>query len=263
MIPRLPAALLVLLLSACAAPPPAEASWQLVWSDEFDRDGAPDPTKWDYEDGRIRNDELQFYTRNRAANARVEGGHLILEAHREAFAGATYTSASLHTKGKASWTHARVEVRARLPRGRGLWPAIWMLGDSWHEVGWPTCGEIDVMEFVGFEPGVVHANVHSGAFNHMRGNGRGTRIPLADASDAFHVYAVEWDRERMVFAIDGRTTFTVANDHTGVQSWPFDAPFFLLCNVAVGGSWGGQKGVDESVFPQRMVIDWVRVSERR
>lgn len=251
-----------LLFAACSTPPPADG-WQLVWSDEFERDGAPDPAKWDCEHGRVRNGEAQFYTAGRAANARVERGVLVLQAHREDWEGAAYTSASLHTKGKASWAHARIEVRAKLPRGRGLWPAIWMLGDNWHEVGWPACGEIDVMEFVGFEPDVVHHNVHTGGFNHNRGNGRGIRVPLPGASDGFHVYAVEWDRQRMAFTIDGATTFVVDNDHTGVQSWPFDAPFFLLLNVAVGGSWGGQKGIDESVFPQQMEVDWVRVSTKR
>lgn len=252
---------LLLFVSACSAPP--VAGWRLVWSDEFAVDGAPDPTKWDHEQGKVRNDEAQFYTHARPRNARVEDGMLVIEAHREDFDGSAYTSASLHTKGKASFTRARVEVRAKLPHGRGLWPAIWMLGDSWHEVGWPACGEIDVVEFVGHEPGVVHHNVHTADFNHMRGNGRGTRIPLADASDAFHVYAVEWDRERMTFSIDGAPTFTVSNDGGGIGAWPFDAPFFLLLNVAVGGSWGGQQGIDETVFPQRMTVDWVRVWERR
>lgn len=251
----------LLLITACSVPPVAD--WRLVWSDEFAVDGAPDPANWDHEHGKVRNDEAQFYTRARSRNARVEDGMLVIEAHREDFEGSAFTSASLHTKGKASFTHARVEVRAKLPRGRGLWPAIWMLGDSWHEVGWPACGEIDVMEFVGHEPDVVHANVHTADFNHVRGNGRGLRIPLAGASDSFHVYAVEWDRERMAFSIDGTPTFTVANDGGGIGAWPFDAPFFLLLNVAVGGSWGGQQGIDETVFPQRMTVDWVRVWERR
>ena len=251
-------ALLCPLLAACASAP-SPNGWRLAWSDEFVHDGAPDPANWDYEEGRIRNDELQHYTRDRADNARVENGQLVLEARREAFAGATFTSASLITKGRAAFSHARIEVSAKLPRGRGLWPAIWLLGTNMDAVGWPACGEIDVMEFVGFDPDVVHTNVHTAKYNHMRGNGRGTRIPLPAPSDAFHVYAVEWDGERMVFAIDGRPTFTVTNEHTGTEAWPFDAPFYLLLNVAIGGTWGGQQGVDENVFPQRMEIDWVRV----
>lgn len=259
---RLHYLVLAFLFASCATAPTEQPTWHLTWSDEFDHDGLPDPSHWDYEDGKIRNGEAQFYTRE-ARNARIENGHLILEAHRQDHDGSAYTAASLHTKGKASFSFSRVEVRAKLPHGRGVWPAIWMLGNDWPAAHWPACGEIDILEFVGFEPGVVHSNVHSDGYNHMRGNGRGTRIPLADASETFHTYAVEWDRERMVFSIDGGPTFAVDNDHTGAASWPFDGPFFLLLNFAVGGSWGGQKGIDESVFPQRFEIDWVRVYERR
>jgi beta-glucanase (GH16 family) len=244
-------------LAACSSAPPE----RLVFADEFTTEGPPDPTKWDHELGRIRNGELQHYTRE-LRNARVENGLLVVEAHRENVAGATFTAASVITKGKAAFTTARVEVRARLPRGRGVWPAIWLLGTNMDTVGWPRCGEIDVMEFVGFEPGVVHCNVHSHTYNHMHGNGRGTRLPLPSASDAFHVYGVQWDRQCMVFTLDGAPTFTVGNDGTGVDSWPFDQPFYLLLNFAVGGSWGGQQGVDETVFPQRLEIDWVRVWSR-
>lgn len=250
------------LLAACNAPPPADG-WQIVWQDEFAIDGAPDPTRWDYEYGKVRNGEAQFYTRQRQANARVEGGVLVLEARREDHEGSAFTSASLHTKGKATFRHARVEVRAKLPRGRGLWPAIWMLGAEWPDTRWPDCGEIDVMEFVGHQPAVVHHNVHTALRNHIRGNGLGTQVSLADASEAFHVYGVTWDAERLEFAIDGVVRYVVENDHQGPASWPFDAPFFLLLNVAVGGSWGGQQGIDETVFPQRMEIDWVRVAVAR
>lgn len=254
-------ALPALLLAACAGSP-APPGWRLVWSDEFATDGAPDPAKWTWEEGRVRNGELQHYTRDRRANARIVNGLLVIEAHREDFAGATFTSASVITQGRASFTHARIEVRAQLPRGRGTWPAIWLLGDNWPAVGWPACGEIDVMEFVGFDPAAVHHNVHTATHNHLRGNGRGVRVALADPSDGFHVYGVAWDRERMDFTLDGAVTFTVTNAHTDTDAWPFDAPFFLLLNLAVGGTWGGQRGVDESVFPQRLEIDWVRVWSR-
>lgn len=248
----------LVLLAACTTSPTDRPGWQLAWADEFDQDGAPDATRWDQEEGRIRNQELQHYTRGRLENARVEAGHLVLEARREDFAGATYTSASLISRGRKSFTHARIEVRARLPQARGIWPAIWLLGDGIDQVGWPKCGEIDVMEFVGHEPDTIHHNVHTEGFNHMRGNGRGTKVKLAQPHAAFHVYAVEWDAERMHFEIDGRTTFTLQNDHTGIASWPFDQPHYLILNVAVGGAWGGQQGVDAAAFPQRMEIDWVR-----
>lgn len=256
------------------------AEWKLVWSDEFDRDGLPDPAKWAGEEGFVRNHELQYYTTNRARNARVENGHLILEAHQERFPNAQYqtnapvrrwqqrreqadyTSASLTTRGKVSWTYGRIEARAKVPAGRGTWPAIWMLGANIATVGWPACGEIDILEYVGHEPGVVHANVHTRGFNHTRGNGRGAKLKLPDAAEAFHVYAVEWTPRRLEFFVDDRKYFTLENDGTGVDSWPFDAPHYLILNLAIGGDWGGQRGVDAAAFPQRLTIDYVRVYQR-
>lgn len=256
------------------------SDWQLVWSDEFDRDGLPDPAKWVPEEGFIRNRELQYYTVGRKENARVEGGYLIIEARKERFpnarfqAGAPpqrwqqsreyadYTSASLTTWGRAAWTYGRIEVRAKLPSGRGTWPAIWMLGTNRDRVGWPACGEIDILEYVGHAPGVVHANVHTRGFNHTRGNGRGARTHVPDAETAFHVYAVEWTPEKMDFFVNDRKFFTLKNDGTGEDSWPFDKPQYLILNLAIGGSWGGQKGVDDSIFPQRFIIDYARVYQR-
>jgi beta-glucanase (GH16 family) len=266
-----------LLVLACA---PHPADWELVWSDEFDRDGLPDPAKWVQEEGFIRNQELQYYTVGRLENARVENGHLIIEARKEPFpnprhqpdaperrwqqrrAQADYTSASLTTRGRAEWTYGRVEVRAKLPGGRGTWPAIWMLGSNIGEVGWPACGEIDIMEYVGHDPGVVHSYVHTRGYNHTRGNGRGARLKLPEAETAFHVYAVEWTPEHLKFFVDDMNYFTLKNDGTGVDSWPFDAPHYLILNLAIGGAWGGQQGIDDSIFPQRFLIDYVRVYRR-
>jgi beta-glucanase (GH16 family) len=254
--------------------------WQLVWSDEFERDGLPDPAKWSYEEGFVRNRELQYYTAGRPQNARVENGQLIIESRREQFPNpryradaperrwqerrehADYTSASLTTRGRADWTYGRIEVRAKLPSGRGTWPAIWMLGTNISEVGWPACGEIDIMEYVGHDPGVVHAYVHTRGYNHTRGNGRGTRIALPNAEKEFHVHALEWTPERLDFFVDDRKFYTLENDGTGVDSWPFDAPHYLILNLAIGGAWGGQQGIDDSIFPQRYSIDYVRVYQR-
>jgi beta-glucanase (GH16 family) len=246
--------------------------WRVVWSDEFEKEGAPDPGKWVYEEGYVRNNEAQFYTKDRRENARVEKGVLVIEARRERFplaglAGnqgrefAEYTSASLTTKGKRSWTYGKIEVRAKLPETRGTWPAIWMLGENMDEVGWPTCGEIDIMEFVGYEPGVVHANVHTRGFNHMKGNGRGNKTALPEASRKFHVYSVEWTPELMEFFVDGKKFFECPNDGKGVDSWPFDAPHYLILNLAIGGAWGGLKGIDAEGLPQRMEVDYVRTFE--
>jgi len=267
-----------LLLSCLLLATAAAADWTLVWSDEFDRDGLPDPSRWTYEEGFIRNRESQYYTRRRKENARVENGALVIESRKERFPNpawrpgsvdprhaefASYTSASLTTEGKASWRHARVEVRAKLPTGRGMWPAIWMLGVNRREVGWPRCGEIDIMENVGYEPDVIHANIHTQAYNHARKTGRGAKLTVPEPWRGFHVYAVEWDSRKMEFSADGRVYFTYENEGTGEAVWPFEQPFYLILNSAVGGSWGGRNGIDDSIFPQRYEIDYVRVYQKR
>lgn len=254
--------------------------WKLVWSDEFDKPGAPDPAKWGYETGFVRNNEQQYYTRERQENARVENGLLIIEGRKERFKNpafvpstngtnrgrssrefADYTSASLTTRGKASWTYGRIEVRAKLPGGRGTWPAIWTLGNN-RQAGWPACGEIDIMEFVGFEPGVVHANIHTGKYNHVKKTGKGSKLTIPDASEAFHVYALEWEADHLDFFVDDQKYFTFRNEGTGSDVWPYDKDQYLILNLAIGGAWGGAKGIDDAIFPQRYCIDYVRVYQR-
>jgi beta-glucanase (GH16 family) len=266
------------LLTSVAATADA-AEWKLVWSDEFDRPGLPDPTKWTYDTGYIRNNERQFYTRDRRENARVEGGMLIIEARKERYRipapdpdgqrrkgsspeVAEYTSASLTTDGKAAWTYGRIEVRAKLPSGRGTWPAIWTLGTNIGEVDWPRCGEIDIMEFVGFEPNTIYANIHTTKYNHVKKTGKGDRTTVADASEAFHVYAIEWDERKVDFFVDDRKYFTYTNEGSGRDAWPYDREQYLILNLAIGGDWGGQKGIDDRIFPQRYTIDYVRVYQR-
>jgi beta-glucanase (GH16 family) len=257
------------------------SDWKLVWSDEFDKPGLPDSTKWEYETGFIRNNEEQYYTRERKENARVENGMLVIEARKEHFRNpdfdsaakgwlrarrsrefAEYTSASITSRSKASWTCGRIEVRAKLPAGRGTWPAIWTLGTNLRQVGWPACGEIDIMEFVGHEPGIIHANVHTKKYNHVQKNGKGGQLKVADASENFHIYAVEWDTEHMDFFVDDHKYFTYTNEKSGNDAWPFDKDQYLILNLAIGGSWGGQKGIDDSIFPQRYLIDYVRVYQK-
>jgi beta-glucanase (GH16 family) len=255
--------------------------WKLVWSDEFDKPGQPDPAKWAYEEGYIRNNERQFYTRARAENARVEDGVLVIEARKEQFKipapasrgkgkgrsakgrdVADYTSASLTTRGKASWTYGRIEVRAKLPTGRGMWPAIWTLGDNINQVGWPACGEIDIMENVGFDPDTICANIHTKSYNHVMGTNKGSRIKIPKPYQDFHVYAIEWRPERLDFFVDKTKYFTFQNEGKGTDAWPYDKPQYLILNIAVGGAWGGQKGIDDGIFPQRMCVDYVRVYQR-
>ena len=241
-------------------PEAAAGEWSLVWSDEFDVEGLPDEARWTYEEGLIRNEEAQYYTR-RAENARVEDGTLVIEARRERYESAEYTSASLTTQGKASWRYGRIEVRAKLPTGRGMWPAIWMLGTNIDEVGWPECGEIDIMENVGFDPDRIHGNVHTEAFNHVLGTNKGASIELPRPHEDFHVYAVEWYPSHIDFFVDEVQYFSFQNTGGGVSEWPFDQPHYLIINAAIGGGWGGQQGIDDSIFPQRYYIDYVRVYE--
>lgn len=258
--------------------PASRPGWKLIFADEFDKPGSPDPANWGYELGFVRNNEAQFYARNRLENARVEGGNLVIEARKETLTpdqtggskagwrgreSAGYTSASLTTQGKHAWTYGRIEVRAKLPSGRGTWPAIWMLGTNIDKVGWPACGEIDIMEYVGFLPDTVHANVHMTRYNHTRGTGKGDKIQVKDAADAFHRYALEWFSDRMDFYVDDKKYFTFRNENPpgqkNVETWPFNQPQYLILNLAIGGAWGGQKGIDDSIFPVRYLIDYVRV----
>ncbi len=269
--------ILILLLLLITAPLSA-ADWKLVWSDEFDKPGQPDPAKWGYEEGFLRNNERQYYTRDRRENARVENGMLVIEARKERFklpAGdsrgkrtkgrqyAEYTSASLTTLNKASWTYGRIEVRAKLPTGRGTWPAIWTLGADKRKVGWPACGEIDIMENVGFDPDLIHGNIHTKSYNHVQHTNKGSKITIAKPYQDFHVYAVEWRPDRIDFFVDKSKYFTFRNEGKGEAAWPYDKPQYLILNIAIGGDWGGQKGIDDSIFPQRMYIDYVRVYQEQ
>ncbi len=241
----------------------APANRRLVWSDEFDRDGLPDSTKWSYEIGGNGwgNNELQVYTAKRPENARVENGRLIIEARREAYQGQAYTSARLLTKSKAVWTYGRIEALAKLPKGVGTWPAVWMLGGDIATVGWPRCGEIDIMEHVGYDEGVVHGTIHSEAYNHRKGTQKGQSVTVSDVTTRFHRYAIEWTADRIDFIVDDQVYYTVQKSALGntETQWPFDQPFYLLLNLAVGGNWGGQKGVDETIWPQRLEVEYVRV----
>jgi beta-glucanase (GH16 family) len=256
-------------------PAAAAAPWKLVWSDEFEQPGPPDPKRWTNEVGFVRNREAQYYTAGRPENARVENGRLILQARKERFPNARsaagsadgrrrefadYTSASLTTRGLVDWRYGRIEVRAKLPTGRGVWPAIWMLGTNISSAGWPRCGEIDIMEYVGFDPSLVHANIHTTKYNHVKNTGKGGKLRL-EAPD-FHVYALEWRPDRLDFFVDDRKYFTYAKEAgAGEDAWPFDHPHYLILNLAIGGSWGGQQGIDDTIFPQRFEIDFVRVYE--
>jgi beta-glucanase (GH16 family) len=238
-----------------------KAQQQLVWSDEFNYSGLPDSTRWGYDEGSHGwgNNELQYYTVRRKENARVENGNLIIEARKEKFGKAGYTSARLVTKDKGDWKFGRVEVKAKLPNGRGMWPAIWMLPTKWVYGGWPNSGEIDIMENVGYMPDSVFGSVHTKSFNHVLGTQTTKGVWRNDLSTAFHVYAIEWEEQKIDFFVDNEKYLTFHNNKTGKDAWPFDQEFHLILNIAVGGNWGGKFGVDDTVFPQKMEVDYVRV----
>lgn len=243
---------------------------ELIWSDEFTTPGLPDSTKWTYDVGGTGwgNKEEQFYTKARRENARVENGHLIIEARKEALNDKNaYTSARLvsRAKGGGSLAYGRVEVRAQLPAARGTWPAIWMLPDEWKygDKSWPANGEIDIMEYVGYRPAIVQASTHSQKYYFRLNNQKTDSISVPTATTAFHDYAMEWTPETITVFVDNKPYFTSRNEHAGWESWPWDHPFHLLLNVAVGGDWGGLKGIDPTAFPQRMLVDYVRFYKLR
>jgi beta-glucanase (GH16 family) len=249
------------------------AGWKLVWSDEFDVDGLPDSGKWAYDTERNfagwYNNELQYYSAARAENARVAGGSLVITARKEDLStagladwgGQRYSSSRMVTRGKAAWTYGFIEIRAKLPCGRGSWPALWMLSAP-PQQAWPDDGEIDIMEHVGFDPGVVHGTMHTLAYNHTKNNSRTATTTVADACTAFHKYQLTWTANQIKVGVDDRNYYQYSNDGSGNAEWPFDSPQYLIFNIAVGGDWGGQMGVDDTIFPIQMEVDYVRVYQQ-
>lgn len=270
--------LLVLLLAGCTkevepTPVVEEECWgkgyeysenleyKLIWSDEFDVDGAPNPDYWKYDlgGGGWGNNELQYYTED---NVIVEDGMLIIEARLEDYENRNYTSTRLVSQNEGSFKYGIVEVRAKLPEGTGTWPAVWMLPTYRVYGGWPHSGEIDIMEHVGYEMNKVHGTVHTSTFNHSKGTQKGNSIMLEDVVNEFHVYKIEWLPDKIHFFVDEELYYTFENkwlDCPTRREWPFDQEFHLLFNIAIGGNWGGVQGVDDSIFPQQLIIDYVRV----
>ncbi len=236
---------------------------KLVWFDEFNYNGLPDTVKWNQESGYLRNKELQYYTIARKENALVQEGYLTITAANDSLKidDKIYpvTSASLITKGRKEWTYGRFEVRAKIPSSLGTWPAIWTLGANMKSVGWPACGEIDILEHVGYMPDTLHFNVHTAKYNHVKKTGKGTKILLFRPTTDFHVYAVEWFNDRIDWYLDDKKVFSYLNEGEGETSWPFDKPQYLILNLAFGGAWGGLKGVDITSLPQKFLIDYVRI----
>ncbi len=252
--------------------------WELVWQDEFDYDGKPDPTKWSFDvwpAGKV-NAEDQAYT-DRPKNARVKDGKLIIEAHKEDYGNAKYTSARLHTLGKADFLYGRFDVRARVPAGQGTWAAAWMLpsdpfkyalnckaGEDWQGSrtcdAWPNSGEIDILEHVGYDMQRVHGTVHTKSYYWINGEQRKASFEGQNVEETFHLYSLEWSPNEIVILFDNVPYFFYRNEQTDWKAWPFDQPFHMILNLAIGGAWGRAGGpIDDSIFPVQMEVDYVRV----
>lgn len=227
------------------------------WADEFDYEGLPDPAKWDYDIGGSGwgNNELQYYTNN-LENAQVGEGVLKITAIKE---DKEYTSARLVSRKKGDFLYGRFEIKAKLPTGRGTWPAVWMLSTDWVYGGWPRSGEIDIIEHVGYDQNKVHMSVHTQAYNHKIGTQKTSFKTVPGVSEDFHLYRLDWTPYSIKGYVDDVPLFEFINDGKGIDSWPFDQKFHILLNLAVGGDWGGAQGVDPSIFPQSMEVDYVRV----
>lgn len=250
----------------------ADSKWTLVWSDEFNGpDGTPpDPAKWTViqNDSGFGNRELEYYT-TRPSSVRLEKGYLVITARKETYTGPDgqtreYTSGRLQTAGHFEQQYGRFEARIKVPKGQGLWPAFWMLGDDVAARGWPACGEMDIMENIGSEPSKIHGTLHGPRYSGDNPlTGAYTLSAPAQFGDGFHVFAIEWEPTEVRFYVDGvlyetQTVDSIPSD----KHWAFDHPFFILLNLAVGGFWPGNPNAT-TPFPATMLVDYVRVYKRR
>lgn len=250
--------------------PPPSGQWTLTWSDEFSgaNGSAPDPAKWTFDVGGNGwgNNELETYT-SRPQNVQIQDGNLVITAQRETFTGTdgitrNYTSGRIKTQGLFAQTGGRFEARIKIPYGQGLWPAFWMLGADIGTMGWPTCGEIDILENVGKAPATVYGTIHGPGYSGGNGLSGSMSLPSGKLADDYHLYAVEWEGTTIRFYLDSQLYATrTASEVPAGGLWVFDHPFFLILNVAVGGNWPGSPD-GTTVFPQKMYVDYVRVYKR-
>lgn len=243
---------------------PVDSGWTFestpVWADEFDYTGAPDVAKWGYDLGGSGwgNNELEYYT-NSTDNASVANGVLTITARKETKENRNYTSARMVTTNKGDWRYGRFEIKAKLPAGKGTWPAIWMLPTDWAYGDWPKSGEIDIMEHVGYDPGNVHISAHTEAYYFKINTQKTSTKKVDNVFSDFHTYRLDWTPYALRGYIDDMLVFQFVNEGKGYAVWPFDKRFHILLNLAIGGDWGGAQGVDDSIFPTAMEVDYVRV----
>lgn len=247
----------------------SQLEYVMVWSDEFNYHGEPDTLLWNYDIGDgcpfvcgWGNNELQYYTKDHN-NVRVEKGNLIIEAHQEPKSGKEFTSARIISKNKGDWKYGKIEVRAKLPQGIGTWPAIWMLPTENKYGNWPSSGEIDIMEHLGFQPDSIYGTVHTEDFNHLKGTQRGGCVFTPSSESEFHIYTIDWQSDKINWYVDNIKYQSFPNTGGGPSEWPFNQKFHLLMNLAIGGNWGGQKGVAQDIWPQQLLVDYVRIYQKR
>src|SRR3970040_400070 len=262
-------ALVLMLVSACVSNKllsvNSKHDYKLIWSDEFNYVGLPDATKWGYETGGHGwgNNEKQYYKEKSIKNSFVKDGNLHIVALKEKFENSNYTSAKLTTYQKMSLQYVKIEVRAKLPQGKGNWPAIWMLPESIQtgSEDWPLCGEIDIMEHVGKDEKMVEVSLPSHIYNHVINTQITHFEKIDDVVNNFHKYGIEWDEKSIKFFIDDKLFYESVKGENGRvtanEGWPFDKPFYLILNLAIGGNWGAD--IDDSIFPNEMEIDYVRI----
>ena len=243
-----------------------DTGYKLVWNDEFNYEGLPDSTKWIYdtEGNEVGwgNHEAQYYSKARTKNAKAENGVLQITAHKEDLGGKKYTSARLVSK--ADWKYGKLEVNAKLPGGTGTWTAIWMMPGGWsfNDGNWPAVGEIDIMEHVGHETGIIHSSAHSTDYQWQKQTQKSATLHIPDVTEQFHSYILEWTPKVLRTYVDDSLCFEYENEGLGETKWPYNKPFYLILNIAVGGAWGSVKGIDDEAFPQTMEVEYVRIFQK-
>lgn len=248
------------LLGSCSDAPTTNSAWTLVWADEFEgaAGARPNAANWKFDIGTDWGNAQLEYDTDRASNASLDGsGHLVITARKEAFQGRQYTSARITTEGKQSFQYGKIEARMKLPSGRGLWPAFWLLGTDLPAVGWPQAGEIDVMEYRGQEPSTIIGTIHGPGYSAGSAVSKSKTFTATRFDNSFHVFTVEWSADRIDFFVDGMLYHAIPKAQVP-GPWVFDKPFYVILNVAVGGNFVGAPDIF-TPFPQTMVVDWVRV----